>query len=53
MISGVTTVRRPSHFHLECGAKAFIAPNVLRWVLRPITDSENRIGRERTKEHTM
>lgn len=53
MIRGVMTVRSPSHFHLECGARAFIAPNVLRWVFRPITDSENRIGKERTNEHTM
>ncbi len=53
MIRGVMTVRRPSHFHLERGASAFIAPNVLRWVFRPITDSENKIGKERTNEQMM
>ena len=47
MIKGVMTVSNPSHFHLERGARAFMAPNVLRWVFRPITDSENRIGNDK------
>ena len=50
MINGEMTVRNPSHFHLVPGASFSIDPKVLECVLRPIMDSERKIGSERRNE---
>ena len=47
MISGVNTVRKPSHFQRVPGASFSMAPKVLRCVRLPMMDSAMKMGMQR------